>query len=168
MTATIGNWRPMTQADLPGVNAIAAVVHPSYPEDVAIFQERLALYPEGCHVLAATGGTLAGYIVSHPWRDREPPPLNSLLGALPAQPSTYYIHDIALLPEARGAGAAKTITAILIDHARRAGFATVSLIAVNGSQPFWERAGFARIDDRRLAAKLTSYGGDACVMTSPL
>jgi ribosomal protein S18 acetylase RimI-like enzyme len=164
-------WRAMTEDDLPRVNAIAAVVHPGYPEDAAIFEERLALYPAGCQVLVATrdvlvatGGALAGYIVSHPWRDREPPPLNSLLGALPAQPSTYYIHDIALLPEARGAGVARTIAAALIDHARQAALPAVSLVAVNRSQAFWRRMGFQRVDDERLAAKLASYDGEACLM----
>jgi ribosomal protein S18 acetylase RimI-like enzyme len=157
-------WRAMTEADLPGVNAIAAVVHPGYPEDAAIFEERLALYPAGCQVLVATGGALAGYIVSHPWRDREPPPLNTLLGVLPAQPSTYYIHDIALLSDARGAGVARTIASALIDHARQAGLPAVSLVAVNRSQAFWRRMGFQRVDDERLRAKLASYDGEACLM----
>lgn len=157
-------WRAMTTSDLASVNRIAAAVHPAYPEDAAIFAERLALYPAGCHVLVAPGGALAGYIVSHPWRDREPPPLNTLLRALPAKPSTYYIHDIALLPEVRGSKSAQEIVTHLIAHARAAGFPGVSLIAVNNSQAFWQHMGFARVDDGALDAKLKSYGDDACFM----
>jgi len=41
----------MTEADLPAALAIAEVVHPNYPEDPAVFTERLALYPRGCLVL---------------------------------------------------------------------------------------------------------------------
>jgi ribosomal protein S18 acetylase RimI-like enzyme len=156
-------WRAMTEGDLPRVAEIAATVHPSYPEDAAVFAERLALYPAGCHVLVSRGA-LAGYVVSHPWRDREPPVLNSLLGALPAPPSTYYIHDIALLPAARGGKAATEIVAALIEHARRAGLPHVSLVAVNDSQDFWQRMGFARVDDAALDAKLKSYGEAACLM----
>lgn len=161
-------WRAMTTSDLASVNGIAAVVHPGYPEDAAIFSERLALYPAGCHVLVAGGGAPGGYIVSHPWRDREPPPLNTRLDVLPAKPSTYYIHDIALLPEMRGTKAAQEIVTLLIGHARAAGLPAVSLIAVNDSQAFWQRMGFARVDDGMLGAKLKSYGGDACFMIRPL
>ena len=102
----------MTAADLPAVNAIAAQVHVAYPEDAAVFAERLTLHPAGCCVL--DGGTgVAGYVISHPWRIAEPPALDTLLGALPAPASTYYIHDIALLPAARRGGAAS-------DHSRDA------------------------------------------------
>ncbi len=48
-------WRAMTPGDLPAVLAIADVVHPDYPEDAAIFAERLALYPAGCRVLERDG-----------------------------------------------------------------------------------------------------------------
>jgi ribosomal protein S18 acetylase RimI-like enzyme len=161
-------WRAMTTSDLASVSAVAAAVHPSHPEDIAVFAERLALYPAGCHVLVAPRDTLGGYVVSHPWRDREPPALNTMLGALPAGPSTYYIHDIALMPEARRASAAREIVASLIGHARAAGFPTVSLIAVNDSQAFWERMGFRRIEDTRLTAKLASYGEAACFMALDL
>ena len=37
----------MVPADLPAVMRIAAVVHPSYPEDEAVFAERLQLAAEG-------------------------------------------------------------------------------------------------------------------------
>ncbi|MFJ5368420.1 GNAT family N-acetyltransferase, partial [Bosea sp. CER48] len=60
-------WRRMAPADLPAVMRIAAVVHPSYPEDEAVFAERLQLAAEGCHVLAGDGDELLGYLVSHPW-----------------------------------------------------------------------------------------------------
>ena len=60
-------WRRMAPADLPAVMEIAAVVHPDYPEDEAVFAERLRLAPSGCHVLADLAGALLGYLVSHPW-----------------------------------------------------------------------------------------------------
>ena len=161
-------WRAMTTSDLASVNRIAAVVHPDYPEDAAIFSERLALYPAGCRVLDAPDGSLAGYVVSHPWRDREPPALNTRLGALPARPSTYYIHDIALLPEARGGKAATKVVTALMEHARATGFAAISLVTVNDSEAFWRRMGFARVDDASLDAKLRSYDNNACFMECDL
>jgi len=153
----------MRPADLPAALAVADLVHPRYPEDPAIFAERLALYPAGCLVLMQ-GEEQIGYIVSHPWSYGEPPALNSLLGALPLAPSTYYIHDIALLPRARGTGAAKTVIAHLADRAEALGLPNLSLIAVNDSVAFWQRHGFAVTPDPALDKKLRSYDESARFM----
>lgn len=169
-------WRPMTSVDLQHVLAIAGAVHPSYPEDSAVFAERLRLYPAGC-LICQSAGRVVGYGLSHPWRAGAPPALNALLGALPAPASTYYIHDIALLPEARGDGAGAAVVARLLAQARAAGFATVSLVAVSGTAGFWRRFGFrvvvsalgdAPSADPALAAKLRSYDDAACFMTCEL
>lgn len=152
----------MRLADLPAVGALAAMIHPDYPEDDAVFAERLRLYPQGCRVFAREGG-IAAYVVGHPWHG-EPPALNMLLGALPARPSTFYIHDLALAPAVRGTGAASEIVAWLAAHARATGMPSLSLIAVNGSAEFWRRRGFETRHDPALDRKLDSYGADARFM----
>lgn len=157
-------WRPMQERDLPRAAAIAAVVHPDFPEDDAVFAERLRLYLHGCHVLMRDD-TVAGYILSHPWHDGAPPALNTLLGRLPPSPPVYYIHDLALMPAARGSGAAADIVRDLITHARQAGFPSVALVAVNDSEPFWHRLGFRPAGS---SVNLASYGGNARYMTLPL
>jgi ribosomal protein S18 acetylase RimI-like enzyme len=149
----------MTASDLSRVVDIAAAVHPAFPEHAAVFAERLRLCPQGCHVLEREGA-IAGYVISHPWTDA-PPALDTLLARLPDRPSTYYIHDLALLPAVRGNGAANAIVALLTDHARREKFATVSLVAVNNSERFWRKHGFDVVHDDALAGKLRSYGEDA-------
>ncbi len=163
MTFGLPSWRPMRPADLPAVNALAALIHPGYPEDAVVFAERLRLYPPGCRVLERDGG-LAAYVVSHPWLDRAPPALNVLLGELPAQPSTYYLHDLALLPEMRGSGASVQVVVALAEQARNEQLPSLSLIAVNGSAGFWQRQGFEAVVDDALAEKLRSYGEDAQFM----
>ena len=159
----MSGWRSMAPADLPAMLAIADIVHPRYPEDPAVFAERLALYPAGCLVLMREA-TPVGYIVSHPWRYKQLPPLNSLLGALPANPTTYYIHDIALLPAARGTGGANAVVTHLVTHALSHGFPNISLTAVNDSVAFWRRQGFALAAGAALAETLRSYGADARFM----
>jgi len=156
-------WRPLTPGDLPAALAVADIVHPNYPEDPAVFAERLALYPSGCLVLI-DGEDRIGYIVSHPWIYGEPPALNSLLGALPLPPTTYYIHDIALLPRARGTGAAGLVIAQLVDQAEALGLPNLSLIAVNDSVGFWRRHGFAVNSNPALDRKLRSYDESARFM----
>ena len=157
----------MSASDLPAVNALAARIHPSFPEDAAVFAERLRLYPDGCRVFERGNG-IEAYVVSHPWFQIGPPVLNSLLGELPATPAVYYIHDLALAPEVRGLGAAPEIVAWLAAHALASGLSGMSLIAVNGSSGFWQRQGFAVVEESALAGKLATYDEAACYMRRDL
>ncbi|MBM6581348.1 GNAT family N-acetyltransferase [Microvirga sp. BT689] len=159
-------WRPMTPQDLGQVQALADVIHVSHPEDPDVLAERQRLYPQGCLMLIEDGRSI-GYALTHPWRS-EPPPLNRLLREIPACATTYYIHDVALLPEARGQGHAAQIVDRLTVHAREAGFGSLMLVAVNQSRSFWEKAGFRVIADPGLEAKIASYGPDAVLMMRDL
>jgi GNAT superfamily N-acetyltransferase len=159
-------WRPMTSQDLAQVQALADVIHVSHPEDPEVLAERQRLYPQGCLMLVE-GGRAIGYALTHPWR-AEPPPLNRLLHEIPAGALTYYIHDVALLPEARGRGHAVHAIDRLTAHAREAGFSKASLVAVNRSQSFWEKAGFRVFAVPGLETKLASYGPDAVLMMRDL
>lgn len=162
-----GLWRPMTVADTASVSAIADRVHANYPEDDAVFLERLRLYPDGCAMLEQAGRT-AAYAITHPWRYGEPPALNVMLEAIPAPPTTYYIHDIALLPETRGSGAGSAIVEAVIAHAAATGVPNVSLVAVNNSVPFWSRFGFEVVNEPKLAQKLLTYDAAARFMVRKL
>jgi ribosomal protein S18 acetylase RimI-like enzyme len=146
----------MIPADLPAVIATAALVHPEHPEDDAVLAERLALAPEGCLVLERSGAVL-GYALSHPWAG-PPPALNRLLGGVPARPQAWYVHDLAILPGARGGGEGAAGAALLLARADGLGLPAL-LVAVSGSAPFWARLGF-----RAVAAAGASYGADAVVM----
>ena len=160
-------WRAMTAYDLEAVEEIASIVHPGFFESQDVLAERHELYRNGCYLLEI-GVKPAGYVLSHPWRAGEPPPLNEKLGGIPDDATTYYLHDLALLPVARRVGAASHIVEALVKHAEVGGFATMSLVAVNGSQGFWERHGFVAADDPDLAGKFVSYGADAKFMVRPL
>lgn len=149
-------WRNMQEYDLGKIIAIAAQLYPTYHEDDQIYAERLALCPNGCLVLEVNR-SVVGYAISHPWLDRQVPALNSLLQAVPTEPSTYYIHDVALLPVARGLGAVNQLLEYLLAAARSHGLSTMSLTAVNNSYDFWIRHGFVALDDPALQKKLNSY-----------
>lgn len=157
------SWRPMTANDLPAVLAVAGIVHPDYPEDEAVFAERLRLFPQGCLVLDRAEG-LRGYVLSHPWHRAAPPALNSLLGGLPAAADCFYIHDLALLPSARGGGAGRAVTETLVRIAAGEELPRLALVAIDGSLGFWWRQGFRELHDPALAAKLASYDDAARYM----
>ncbi|HEV7292722.1 MAG TPA: GNAT family N-acetyltransferase [Devosia sp.] len=167
MHRTALHWRSLTTLDLPAVEAIAGSVHPSFPEDIAVLAERQRLYPDGARFLELNGQP-AGYVLSHPWTLGDLPALNSRLGHIPVGADTYYIHDLALLPVARGTGAATQIVGALIEHGKKRLFASVSLVAVNGSLPFWRKHGFEEIESAGLTSKLASYEPTARLMVRAL
>lgn len=156
-------WRAMEMDDLEVVHAIGEEVHPRYPERIEVFAERLRLYAPGCLVLE-TGAEMVGYVISHPWHPMMPPKLDSLLVAMPTFPATFYIHDLALLPAARGSGAGASAVSHLVEHTQAIGLADLSLVAVNASLPFWRRQGFDIVESRSIAAGLASYDDDARFM----
>jgi ribosomal protein S18 acetylase RimI-like enzyme len=161
------HWRAMTPADLPAVQALADTIHPDFPEDAAVFADRLRLHPAGCFILVGNAGT-AGYVLSHPWLDRQPPKLNAILGQPAEAASTYYIHDLALLPAARKSGAAAAIVKILATHASAMQLQNMTLVAVNNSVHFWRRQGFDIVVDSDLDRQLRSYDAQACFMRRAL
>ena len=161
------NWRPMTAADLPEVLALAGLLHPGYPESAAVFADRLALAPGFCRMLPGLGHAILGYAIAHPWAGMAPPPLDTVLGRLPAPPEVLHLHDIALHPAARGSGQAAAVVAALLADAAAAGLGRASLLALPGKADYWARLGF------RPAAwppgpALASYGPGALPMERPL
>lgn len=160
-------WRPMVEGDLDGVVAVARVAFPDHPEDRACFAERLGLHPAGCFVLAE-GEAVRGYLVAYPWRTDAAPALNALVGAIPADAGTMYLHDLALSPRARGGGWTRPIVERLAGLARAQGWPSLSLVAVNGAAPFWAKLGFEARDTPALRDKLASYGADARYMVRKL
>lgn len=158
----------MTAADLDDVARIAVVGFPDHFEGRPCFENRLALYPSGCFVLAADDGPPQGYLVAYPWPADAAPALNSLIPAIPADAAVMYLHDLTLLPTVRGGGWSRPIITRLVEEARGTGWSTLALVAVNDAAPFWERHGFTVVEAPGMAGKLAGYGADARYMTRPL
>lgn len=160
-------WRAMTGYDLRAVEQIAAAVHPDLYEAPDVLAERQRLYRNGCYLLEI-GDRPVGYVLSHPWRRGMLPALNALLGGIPPDADTYYLHDLALLPVARRIGAAGHIVSALAKHAAARGLATMSLVAVNGSVGFWQKHGFSVREVPDLENELRSYDAGAHLMVRAL
>ena len=161
-------WRPMRPTDIDAVVEVARLSFPDHFEDRACFQNRLALYPRGCFVLAESEGAARGYLIAYPWKAESAPPLNTVIEGLPAEPDLIYLHDLALHPEARGGGVTSAIVERLAEQATEDGWPAIALVAVNDAVRFWSRHGFAEQPAEAMAAKLASYGADARYMLRPL
>jgi|UPI00055E99EA GNAT superfamily N-acetyltransferase len=160
-------FRKASSSDLDGVLSVQAVVFPAFQEARATFAERLRLYPDGFFVVEE-GGDIKGYLVSYPIRRPEPPPLDTLIGAISPDCDAYYVHDLSLLPAMRGRGAAVAMVEAMTGVARNAGFTTMVLTAVGGADIFWRRFGFATVSVPALEARLLAYGADAVYMERSL
>lgn len=167
MVFVVTNWRQMYPADIPAILEIQEEAYPWHQEDRAVFEDRLALYPQGCLSLDCEGA-LVGYILSHPWNEDAPPPLDAKLGRLPDRPGTYYLHDLALMKSAYGKGHGARVVRHLAETAGAMDYPSMSLIAVNQSAPFWQKHGFAPREVPGLDAKMKTYGEGAVFMTRVL
>lgn len=161
-------WRHARPSDLPAIGAIAARIHPDLAERLEVFAEKMRLCPDGCLVLAI-GNEVAGYGLAHPWTQQQIPPLDEFLQELPDDADCLYVHDVAMLPAARGGGAARAYVAAIEALARSSRIATLALVSVYGTREMWMRLGFKTVAaDAALRAKLTSYGDAATYMLCAL
>ena len=161
-------WRAMTPDDLAATMRLAAQVHTEYPESHEIFIERLALAPQGCHVLATPTG-LVGYMLSHPWRGTLTPALNTLLHTLPTPADRWYIHDLALAESVRGHGFAQQAIALAEHTARTQKLPQLTLVSTRHALRFWHKQGFtpAPIPTAEQAI-LATYDPEAQLLSRPV
>ena len=137
------------------VAVIAARLHPALPERIGVLAEKQRLFPAGCRKLAA-GGAMCGYALAHPWMLAQPPALDAFLGGLPAAADCLFIHDVAVLPEARGRGVAAAYLAHAEAVAHAQGWPAMALIAAYGTARLWRRFGFEAPAIHPPAAKLAA------------
>jgi GNAT superfamily N-acetyltransferase len=160
-------WRPASTPDLDAVRHIADRIHPELPERPEILAEKLALFAEGCFILAHDAA-IFGYAIAHPWRLKQIPPLDTFLTALPPAPDCLFVHDVAVLPEARGHGAAAMLVAILTRIAKKHDLPRLALVSVYGTDVLWAGYGFKPAPDKALRTALAAYGESAKYMIRKL
>jgi len=159
-------WQEMKDADLESVDSIGNAIHTQLPERPEVFQEKFRLFPTGCRILRS-GTKTVGYGIAHPWLLKSIPPLDTFLVALPPSPECLFIHDVVVLPEARGHGASAAYVADMRMVAVQVNLASLALVSVYGTTPLWSRLGFRVVEDASLVSKLMSYGKTAKYMVSP-
>lgn len=109
-------------------------------EDIETIKSLGRLSPETC--LMAELQEPVGYLIAHPWVAEDLPPLNTHMREIPDGASTFFLHDLALSPKARGQGVAPGLVAEGLARARRLGLRDASLLSIQNSRGFWEKMGF--------------------------
>lgn len=161
--------RPLQAHDLQAVLEIQGFCHDaSRIESARSFDAKRLASPASC-LIASLDGRPAGYLVAIPVKAGQPPPLNGNSCPVPPDADALYLHDLAVHPDARGAGVGEALVQAFFHAARRSNLSQACLIAVNSSAAFWQRQGFrrARVDDAK-AGGLASYGEGAQYMSCSL
>ena len=153
----------MTSGDIPAVSELSDRIHIKYPERQEILEEKFALFPKGCFTLKDAGNSVVGYCFSHPWIEGAPPSLDTFLERLPENPSSYFIHDLALDPSMQRRNLAGTLVPRIISVANGIPVPGITLVAVNGSEPFWSRMGFRTTDNPAFQASTRKKYGESAV-----
>ena len=155
--------RAMGPGDLDPVFDLQCRAHgPDYHEPRAALASRLERGRGFC-LVAEFGRRPVAYLLAHPWLGGAP----ALHRPLPlvAGPDHLFLHDLAVVPEARGTGAGAALISTLVKRARSAGFGEIRLVAIAGADGFWQRQGWAAISGAKLDR---SYGSAARLMRRPL
>ena len=162
---------PMTMAH------IAEAIHVqtrAFAEDLRespeVFSDRMERFGEYFRV-AFMGERMVGYMISFPWKLGDTPVNNQKFPAVLPEPDCFYIHDIALLPEARGQGISRAMLDEAYQTALQLGFDAVSLVAVGQSGSFWDKVGFVpytQVGSRKLERIRDIYGPGARLMALPI
>jgi ribosomal protein S18 acetylase RimI-like enzyme len=160
-------WRPASASDLDAISRIAGAIHLDLPESPEVFAEKLSLFPKGCFALV-WHEEVVGYGLSHSWMLNSIPPLDTFLKYMPSHANCLYIHDVAVLPKARGHGSAGLYLELMVERARKIEFDFLALVSVYHTHSFWAKYGFEITSAPLLSAKLQSYGPTAKYMTRNL
>lgn len=162
--------RPLQDADMPAVAALQTTVfQPRFHETLEELTTRLAVAAPLCWAAVDPDGALLAYILSHPWPAGSPPAIGTHLQP-PPQTDNWFIHDLAIGPQARGLGLGRDLVRAASRAAIAAGLTRGDLVAVQGAWSFWNKLGYQPQTDLppALAAKVAGYGEDARYMTAVL
>jgi len=168
MMPTAVDIRMMEAADIRAVLRIQAVCYTELiPESDASLHAKLSASPSTC-LIASLEGDSVGYLLSLPWEFSNPPALNAETCRLPLSPDCLYLHDLAVMPNARKLGTGRALVEAFLIRLRESGLGRASLVAVQNSAPYWERYGFRAVPQPEpLKSKLATYGKSVEYMELP-
>lgn len=146
--------RPAEARDLPAIDGLGTRSYPgNYYEGHASFAAKIIGNPETCWV-ATAHSYVVGYAISFPYVLGAPYPIDKIYAPI-ENPNCLYLHDVCVAATFRKLGIARR----LVERVRGGDWPRAALVAVMGSQLFWEKLGFHE------EGELDYYGLPASYMT---
>lgn len=138
----MNNIRPLKKNDIPQLIRVQQRTFTSdLCESLEVFQNRFDHFGQFFKV-ATIKDQIVGYIICFPYKLGEIPKNNAPFENDLKQPDCFYIHDVTLIPEARGQGLAPLLIESAFNQAKDLGFTKVSLVSVGQSGNYWDKLGF--------------------------
>ena len=161
--------RPLRVADVPLVLALQAQCYEAqFLEGAQAFAAKLAAAESlDCSWIALRGDEAVAYAVALPVCLQSLPTLDASSITASMQPELLYLHDLAVAPLGRSLGLGRRLADQVEQSARTLGLDRIGLIAVQGSEPYWQRQGFAAVESLP-EGKLASFGAGALWMERSL
>lgn len=161
--------RPLNLQDLPGLLAVQRACYGAgYIESASVYARRLAS-PAQCSLVIEQAGRICAYLAAYGSAQGKVTPLHGDFETADP-PDTLYLHDLAVLPELGGQGLAQALLTALWHGAAARALSRSALVAVQGSQGFWERRSYAvhQLQDVQQRQSLAAYGEGAVYMQRSL
>ena len=137
--------RHLTPDDLPAIHRLEAELYePALRVSDEAFLGLLTLFPDGAFGVCE-GPELCAFGFAVPLPAGTVLDLQQPLERLPPGADTFYIHNVGVAAPYRGRGLARQLVGALLDVARARGLRACELVSVQGSAPFWETFGFAKV-----------------------
>lgn len=157
--------RGLQAADLPGLMALQVQAYGAgFVEPSAVMAQRLAITPDTVWGLFDASGTMRAYLLAYRSVSGAVASLHQPFDPAP-RPTALYLHDLAVHPSAKGQGLGPRLVATALALACDEGLCGLGLVAVQGSQPFWQHLGFALSQPAAASqASLAGYGEGAAYL----
>jgi len=161
----VPSLRGLLADDLPALMALQAQAYgAAFVEPSSVMAQRLAVTPDTVWCLFDGAGAQRAYLLAYRSVAGAVAPLHQPF-APALQPTALYLHDLAVHPQAKGQGLGPRLLATAVALARSEGLMGLGLVAVQGSQPFWQRQGFVPMNPSAEGlAKLSAYGDGAAYL----
>ena len=133
--------RPMRPDDLDAVLRIQREAHgDDYQESAEVLGRKLQLAPDACWFAECEGVGL-GYVFAHSWAAGVPP-LHAPIARIPPHADQGFLHDLAVSPQARGAGVGGGLLERVMTWSQRLGHGALELVALPDALGYWRGFGF--------------------------
>lgn len=161
--------RRVSEFDLQAITRIQSECYSGkYIESAESFAAKLAAHSDFSFV-ATDHDVPVGYGVALPWVMGDIPALNGIEYLVPQDSDSLYVHDIAVIPVARGSGVAGLLLETVLEAGRSRGYRQAFLVAVQGAVSYWKRYGFEAVAiNEELQFRLAAYGENATYMVKSL
>ncbi|MFF8771779.1 GNAT family N-acetyltransferase [Kitasatospora sp. NPDC015120] len=158
--------RPLAEPDWAEIVPLEARAYAGsgLSEGGGVLRSRHRAAPDWCFAVEH-GGEFGGYLLALPYPLGHCPDLARAESPAARTSTNLHAHDLVVTERLRGRGLAPRLLTFLADTARARGYATVSLVAVRGSEVLWAPLGYRPHPGVELPV---SYGERAVYMAMSL